>query len=157
MLDKHDAITDVTLTRPEVREAIVIRRGPQGAVETNVPHAVVHHSPTGYEYGYGGSGPADLALNIAEIAVTYIVPGADHKAVETWDGAGCSYEAWIIHQDLKWRMIAPLDQSGSYRIPWGEVVHIVKDLLAARGDYIAVERGLRRELAAQKRYEIDGA
>ena len=34
--------------------------------DTNVPHLVVHHSPTGYEWGYGGSGPADLALNILE-------------------------------------------------------------------------------------------
>ena len=25
---------------------------------------VVHHSPTGFEWGYGGSGPADLALSI---------------------------------------------------------------------------------------------
>ena len=25
---------------------------------------IVHHSPTGFEYGYAGSGPADLALSI---------------------------------------------------------------------------------------------
>ena len=30
----------------------------------NVPHRMVLHSPTGMEWGYGGSGPADLALNI---------------------------------------------------------------------------------------------
>lgn len=28
-----------------------------------LPH-LVHHSPTGFEYGYGGSGPADLARSI---------------------------------------------------------------------------------------------
>jgi hypothetical protein len=28
-----------------------------------LPH-VVRHSPTGFEWGYGGSGPADLALSI---------------------------------------------------------------------------------------------
>ena len=28
-----------------------------------VPH-VVHHSPTGMEFGYAGSGPADLALSL---------------------------------------------------------------------------------------------
>ncbi len=27
-------------------------------------HHVVRHSPTGFEWGYGGSGPADLALSI---------------------------------------------------------------------------------------------
>lgn len=25
---------------------------------TNVPHLVAHHSPSGFEWGYGGSGPA---------------------------------------------------------------------------------------------------
>jgi len=33
---------------------------------TNVLRVVVWHSPTGYEVGYAGSGPADFALNIAE-------------------------------------------------------------------------------------------
>ncbi|MBT9252140.1 MAG: hypothetical protein KM296_00220 [Brockia lithotrophica] len=27
-------------------------------------HHVERHSPTGFEWGYGGSGPADLALSI---------------------------------------------------------------------------------------------
>ena len=31
---------------------------------TNVPHLLTKHSPTGFEWGYSGSGPADLALNI---------------------------------------------------------------------------------------------
>ncbi|MGH2413464.1 MAG: DUF6166 domain-containing protein [Microcystaceae cyanobacterium] len=31
---------------------------------TNVPRSVVHHSPSGHEWSYGGSGPADLALDI---------------------------------------------------------------------------------------------
>lgn len=31
---------------------------------TNVPHRIVRHSPTGLAWGYGGSGPADTALNI---------------------------------------------------------------------------------------------
>jgi hypothetical protein len=30
---------------------------------TNVPHRIVRHSPTGFAWGYSGSGPADLALN----------------------------------------------------------------------------------------------
>lgn len=35
-----------------------------GQILTNVPHTIVRHSPTGFAWGYGGSGPADLALNI---------------------------------------------------------------------------------------------
>lgn len=40
---------------------------PEGAVvlarSYGLPH-IVHHSPTGFEFGYLGSGPADLALSI---------------------------------------------------------------------------------------------
>ena len=35
-----------------------------GMPVTNVPHLITRHSPTGFEWGYAGSGPADLALNI---------------------------------------------------------------------------------------------
>lgn len=31
---------------------------------TNVPRQIYRHSPTGYNFGYAGSGPADWALNI---------------------------------------------------------------------------------------------
>lgn len=39
-------------------------RDEQGVAHANVPHALIVHSPTGFEWGYAGSGPADLALNI---------------------------------------------------------------------------------------------
>lgn len=31
---------------------------------SNVPHSIVRHSPDGFNCGYGGSGPAEFALNI---------------------------------------------------------------------------------------------
>jgi hypothetical protein len=37
--------------------------GPNVESRTPIEH-VVWHSPTGYEWGYGGSGPADAALSI---------------------------------------------------------------------------------------------
>ena len=43
---------------------VKLRRNPDGTANANVPHAIVRHSPTGFEWGYGGSGPAELALNI---------------------------------------------------------------------------------------------
>lgn len=43
---------------------VVLKRGPNSSVVTNVPQKVVQHSPGGFEWGYAGSGPADLALNI---------------------------------------------------------------------------------------------
>lgn len=55
---------------PKVRKdlgfAIPVRvyRDYDGHCHTNVWHQWVWHSPTGFEWGYLGSGPADLALNI---------------------------------------------------------------------------------------------
>lgn len=49
-----------------------------------------NHSPTGFEWGYGGSGPAQLALAIL----------ADHLA----DGE----QALNLHQRFKWAVIAEL-------------------------------------------------
>jgi hypothetical protein len=43
--------------------SIVIKRLPNGTLETNVPTQITLHSSGGYEIGYNGSGPADLALN----------------------------------------------------------------------------------------------
>ena len=43
---------------------IRLKRDEQGYANANVLHGIVRHSPTGFEWGYGGSGPADLALNI---------------------------------------------------------------------------------------------
>lgn len=47
---------------PESRD-IVCKRFPDGKVAFNFPQAIKHHSPTGMEWGYAGSGPADFALN----------------------------------------------------------------------------------------------
>lgn len=65
---------------------VIVERTPAG-VTVNVPRQYVVHSPTGFEFGYGGSGPADLALNIL---------GAFLPAPE----------AWRLHQDFKWQFIA---------------------------------------------------
>lgn len=48
---------------PEVAEDVYLWRDKQGFACTNVAH-VVQHSPTGIEWGYSGSGPADLARSI---------------------------------------------------------------------------------------------
>ena len=65
--------------------------GPQ----VNIPHRIVKHSPDGFEWGYGGSGPAELALNIL---AAYIGKEAAEK-----DG---------LYQEFKWDFIAPMPYSG---------------------------------------------
>ena len=42
---------------------VVLWRTPQGHARASVPH-VPRHSPTGVEWGYSGSGPADLARSV---------------------------------------------------------------------------------------------
>ena len=44
-------------------EDVVLWRTFEGDAHASVPH-VVRHSPSGIEWGYGGSGPADLALSV---------------------------------------------------------------------------------------------
>ena len=55
-----------------------------------------NHSPTGFEWGYGGSGPAQLALAIL----------ADHF------GPTGEKRALTIYQDFKARVIATLPYAG---------------------------------------------
>jgi hypothetical protein len=64
------------------------------------------HSPDGFEMGYAGSGPADLALTIL----------ADHLAAEDatrdlYQGLGpksdAAKQAWALHQDFKLTFITP--------------------------------------------------
>lgn len=65
---------------------------------TNVPHHVVHHSPSGFEFGYGGSGPADLAPNLLEDALRR----ADYRGerVRCYRGR-CFALAWRLHRRFK--------------------------------------------------------
>lgn len=65
-----------------------------GIARTNVPHNVVRHSPTGLEWGYGGSGPADLALNILLRAG---IPPSDANS---------------YYQDFKWAFVGKVPHEG---------------------------------------------
>lgn len=72
----------------------IILRRVNGYATANVPHAIVRHSPTGFEWGYGGSGPAELALNIL-----YAVTGNKELAMRHY-------------QQFKWDVIAKIPQEG---------------------------------------------
>lgn len=53
-----------------------------------LPHTLARHSPTGFAWGYGGSGPADLALNVLLLFVD-------------------AFEAEHLYQAFKWDFVAP--------------------------------------------------
>lgn len=101
--DFHDMVSDEPITG-----GVLLRRFPDG-IETNVPHRVIEHSPTGYEWGYHGSGPADLALNILESALRAM--GHDGQRQECWRGS-CYRLAWTLHQDFKREFIVTLPHEG---------------------------------------------
>lgn len=60
----------------------------------NVPQTIVQHSPTGLEWGYAGSGPADFALNVLYMFTK------DKQFADRW------------HQDFKFAFIAKLPREG---------------------------------------------
>ena len=53
---------------PPLLTDITLRRESGRALVHGVAHEFRRHSPDGFEWGYGGSGPADLALNILHSA-----------------------------------------------------------------------------------------
>lgn len=99
---------------------------------------VIFHSPTGLEYGYAGSGPADLALSILGHwygcnALT--LARKIRKLVELDDEERAAAQ---YHQEFKFRFIAPADQKSSpLVIGRGEITNFI-------ADQIAHERGVRR-------------
>lgn len=75
----------------------------------NINQLVVHHSPDGFEWGYGGSGPADFALNVLHL---FVPPGSDGQPVQKLYRGECSRTAYTLHQDFKREFIAALQEEG---------------------------------------------
>lgn len=95
-LDDCGALTDVGL--------ICRREG--GVAKTNVVRTIICHSPTGFEWGYAGSGPADLALNVLAAFTS-------------------TSEAHRLHQLFKFDHISPMPREG------GRVLaHVIRSWLA---------------------------
>lgn len=67
--------------------------GKDSALDPGQSQKIWNHSPDGFQWGYGGSGPAQLAL-----AILLDVTGDEARSVR-------------LHQDFKWDKIATLDDS----------------------------------------------
>ncbi len=74
-----------------------------GERKTNVRWKVRHPSPTGFEIGYSGSGPADPALNA--MATLFPISREDNDPVKCFDGK-VSATAWYLHQRFKERFLS---------------------------------------------------
>jgi len=76
---------------------------------------VMNHSPTGFEWGYGGSGPSQLALAILVDRLGYA-----RRA-----------EAMMLHQAFKITVIAKLDRK-RWSLPSGAVDDFIASISKGR-------------------------
>ena len=73
------------------------------------------HSPTGFEWGYGGSGPAQLSLALLADAL-----GDDDKAVR-------------LHQPFKWEVVARLPARENWTLTDQQIQEVAERIEAQRG------------------------
>lgn len=108
----------------------------------NISRQHVDHSPSGWEWGYGGSGPSDYALNIlatfigpAPEALPQPTPGDDEwisdeewdawvdhqeQRVELHDGTFVHADVYRLHHEFKFAFVASLPREGG-TIPGAEI------------------------------------
>lgn len=97
LLESAAAVADIHLARTPVGGMREADGAHLGDALVDIPRRFVYHSPTGFEWGYGGSGPADLALNILGL---FVAPP----------------EAWRLHQHYKGDVLCRLDRHGPHTI-----------------------------------------
>jgi len=102
---------------PEFKEGVdLIWNRTAAGLQTNVRWRVQHHSPTGFEIGYAGSGPAELALN----AMAALFPASkEPRQVECFEGR-VSHTAWLLHQSFKSAFLVTADRNEG-QIVWAEI------------------------------------
>ncbi len=99
---------------PYPQEAEVMT-GETGGVHVHpLPHVELH-SPTGMEWGYPGSGPADLALSILADFFGE-EPAAVRAAGRTWHAEPSL--AWLLHQTFKAEVVGHLTGSAWRLTGW---------------------------------------
>lgn len=135
----------------EAGGANVMVRRPSGTV-VRLRH-YEYHSPDGFQYGYGGSGPADLALAILAHALgerpTKAVIRGD-RGVRTntafYSGLRCLRQ----YQDFKWAVIAKLPKDEPFEIAGS----FVKEWLDEHIDPLIIDQGEQQRIE-RKMHEHD--
>jgi len=83
----------------EKLDKIILSRDSNGEAIVNIPQLVLHHSPSGFDFGRNGSGPAELALNILEYVLRQ--QGYTGATEKTMRGTHCFRLAYRLHQRFK--------------------------------------------------------
>lgn len=109
--EEQETMPTVKHAQPRIGSDIILDRRPDGTAEASIPKVHRHHDTTedGIEWGYQGSGPADLALNIL---ARHLPPHETGETIELWDGSRVSREAWDLHQEFKRQVIAAVPFDG---------------------------------------------
>ena len=92
-------------------EGVLCWRASDGTARSSIPQRHVHYAPKGFDWGFGGSGPADLALNVL---ARFLPLAADATGVGLRDGSSVSEAAWALHQAFKYDLIATLPRAGGH-------------------------------------------
>jgi len=90
-------------------DGVTCWRAPDGTARSSIPQRHVHYAPMGFDWGFGGSGPADLALNVL---ARFLPLTPDATGVALRDGSSVSEAAWALHQQFKYDLIATLPRAG---------------------------------------------
>lgn len=85
--------------RGRILRVTVEEHDEEGVSTQNLWHAK-YHSPSGFEWGYDGSGPADLALSL--------LMDAFNEEYSVDEGFLRDSRAWRLHQDFKREIVAAL-------------------------------------------------
>lgn len=123
---KRDAtkILFVGATRPDGTRVVLVQdQNPH--ITRDLPH-IQHHSNE-FNWGYGGSGPADLALNLLEYTARLT---GEKPSVDVWKGR-VTWLAWQLHQDFKWQVVAHW-QENTWHITAAEIYDWMQAQLKAQ-------------------------
>jgi hypothetical protein len=126
LLNDQPVLEDVG-TLEEV--GLVCRRLADGRLACNVPQLIKWHSPTGFDCAYGGSGPADLALNVLHQLLPAPRTIRGYEFASTIDGVRVSSAASRLHQQFKWDFIASMGEDGG-RVPAETIRAWIKEKLS---------------------------
>jgi len=93
----------------------------QGRAPSKLRHMIVH-SPSGMSWGYHGSGSADLALSILAdyLGEAMAIPPHD-RYDHAIAGAIQETGAWMLHQEFKRDVVAPLPQGRNVAIDGADI------------------------------------
>jgi hypothetical protein len=109
---------------------------------------IVLHSPTGFEYGYGGSGPADLALSIL---CDLFEERPTSEQLNRGESVG-----WKLHQDFKAGVVARQKREDDWSISEVEIM----DWINAVGKWPELSGGLgighEKTFSPRRRAEGEG-